>query len=135
MKLNVMELTHPYWSQDHTLAIVSFKNDNLMFSQYMVEEGGVVTNETPSAQAALENLISNGPIFEISHNEKLYKLVCPVLSVPPDYASGPFGEDEYCDYSVLDLYFRRSHWHSRFVDTKINKAKYSSRLRLSLIHI
>jgi hypothetical protein len=129
MKLNIMELSHPFWSQDHTLAIVSFKNDILMFSQYMVEKDAAVQEETPTAQFALENLIENGPTLEISHNDKLYKLVCPPLAVPPDYASGPFGEDEYCDYSVLDLYFRRSHWHSRFVDTKINKAKYSSRLR------
>jgi hypothetical protein len=39
------------------------------------------------------------------------------------------GEDEYTDYSVLDLYYNASRWKSRFVDTKNSKIKYSARLR------
>jgi hypothetical protein len=130
MEIHLIESYGPNWNQKNTyLLVASFKDNKFAVAEYSLVVDGVLTEETPTAEHALENLMDYGLVRQVSHNDKLWELTNPSVTVPSSNYSGPLGEDEYCDYTVLDVYFGMPNWKSRFAETINTRAKTGQRLR------
>ena len=130
MKIHLIENGYPFWPQKNThLLVASFKDNKFAVAEYSLVVDGVITEETPTAEHALENLMDYGLVRQVSHNDKLWELTNPSVTVPSTNYAGPLGEDEYCDYTVLDVYFGMPNWKSRFAETINTRAKTGQRLR------